>query len=113
MPYTPPELAAAIASLKDTTSGKIEYNDSSASMRLVIGILESMSYNNMIFQVADIAAMQAISGTEANFIQVQNLASGASAGIYSYRSAGTANGTDTFAATGGGVWRKAELANQV
>lgn len=112
MAYTPSELQTALDNIKDTVSGKVEYNDAAASLKFVLGILQNMALNNMIFQVESIDAMTALSGTDANFVQVQAFAAGASAGIYSYRAAGVPNGTDTFAATGGGVWRKAELANQ-
>lgn len=110
MPYTPTQLEEAIANIKDTTSGKVEYNDLSASLRVILAILQDMSKNNMIFQVEDIAAMQAVSGAQANFLQIQDAASGtASSGIYTYRSTGTADGINSFNATGGGIWKKANL----
>lgn len=112
MPYTPTQLAAAIDAIKATVSGKVEYNDLSGSLRTILAILEDMAYHNMIFQVSTISDLTALKGTDCTFVQATALSAGASAGIYSYRSSGTPNATDTFAATGGGVWRKAELANQ-
>lgn len=113
MPFTPSDLQTEITNIKTTTSGKVEYNSGSASMRTTLAIIQDMAFNNMVFPKNSIADMQATSGTQMTYISVTALSAGASAGLYKYRSAGTPNGTDTFSATGGGVWRKAELANQV
>lgn len=103
------QFKAAVQDIKNTVSGKVEYNNGSASLRLILALIEDFAHYNMVFQVADINALKAMSGADANFLQIQDTASGVSAGIYSYRTTGVADNINSFDATGGGIWKKANL----
>lgn len=60
-------LVAAIASIKNTTSGKVEFNNSTESLALIEALLQALLSERGVVQVADIAGLQALAGSESAF----------------------------------------------
>lgn len=103
MAITIQDLNAAIAAIKDTTSGKAEWNDDSASLKQIVLDIRTMLLERGIYYAASIVEMQSLSQLDTTFVHVNGV--GASNGIYSFRnSSGTPNNITSFAATGGGLW---------
>ena len=97
------DLDAAISAIKNTASTKVEWNDASASLKLIVSDIRTMLFERGIFYASDINEMKSLRGTDTTFVHVNGV--GASNGIYSFRNAvGTANNITSFDATGGGLW---------
>lgn len=97
------QLDSAIADIKSTTSTKVEWNDTSASLKLIIADIRQIVLERGIFYADDIAEMQTLNNSDTLFVHVNGV--GASNGIYSYRSSGgTPDYITSFPAAGGGLW---------
>jgi len=107
MPTSISDLDAAIAAIKATDSGKVEYNANSGSLKTVTSIERNLLLQGLIFPVGDIASLQLIGQVDATYVALTDSASGASAGLYSYRPIGSTapDYTTSFPAVDGGVWR--------
>ena len=112
MPNTLAQLDAAIADIKTTTSGEIEWNDNAGSMKTVIAYMRNLIQQGTIIYCTDIDEMKALTGAQAQFAHVCEAGIGVSAGLYSYRAIGATapNDSTSFASADGGVWRQVGIA---
>ncbi len=101
------ELQAQIDALKATVSGKIEYNNESASFRVALATMVSLFLERGVAQVQTVEELQALTSVET---LTAALMTTASTGIYTYRTGAiTPNGTTKFASADGGFWVKNDV----
>jgi hypothetical protein len=100
-------LNQAIADIRNTVSGKVEYHTGGASLLTVVNDIADLIHKRGVATAASIIELEAYSNTETNFVAIWGV--GASNGLYSYRATGTPNYTTSFPATGGGIWRLVTL----
>lgn len=107
MSITIAQLQAMSAAIKDTPSTKVEWNDSSSSLRVLVNSLITAMQERGNVTVSTVADLQAL--TSSDTLKATLIAT-ASTGTYTYRTGAiTPNGTTKFASADGGFWVKDDV----
>lgn len=99
MPTTIAQFITDVANVKNTSSGKVEWNGNSLQS-IMVNDIAPLFLNRGVAQVADTTALQALSGSESKAAGIDGV------GLFFWAASGTPNGSTIFSASGGGVWKK-------